>query len=277
MFDKPVEKMDYKELRNAVQILSDEIIRLKKKQAEGIYELGDENFSSVFIKEKKNMKSEIKITADAIKTKVSKTELDGKLEKYSTVSQTAEAIKATVTEEYVDTLIDGTYVKSAILTSELEQTAAGIRATVAATYETKEEADKNYEALNDSIATVDLTANSFTTRIEDLENFNSSTFTQTENGFMLDGNKTTVTGVIYLTDNEGNNRFAISHDETGTPQVFMHGINGNLKNVPLILGDRIESDGVPYDTNVYAGTYSSSAKFVTVSYLENNPPIAVFG
>lgn len=81
--------MDYKQLRNEVQLLRDEIAIMKRKYEDIIYNLDTDNFSSRFVKEHKDMRTAIEITAEGIKTKVSKDDLG----KYTTLEQTAEAIK----------------------------------------------------------------------------------------------------------------------------------------------------------------------------------------
>lgn len=98
MSDKDINKMNYKELRDEVQCLRDELALFMRKFNDMIYNLDNDNFSSRIIKEKDNMLAEIKVTAEEISTKVSKTDLDDKLEEYSTISQTAENITLAVNE-----------------------------------------------------------------------------------------------------------------------------------------------------------------------------------
>ena len=108
-----INKMDFKQLRNEVQLLRDELAIMKRKYDDIIYNLDDENFSSRLIKEKDNMKTSIEITEEGIKTKVSKTDLDKSLSNYSTIEQTADQIKASV--ESVNKTTDGKLEKYATL------------------------------------------------------------------------------------------------------------------------------------------------------------------
>lgn len=94
MSDYDTNKMNYKQLRNEVQLLRDELALMKRKYEDIIYNLDDDNFSSKIIKERDNMKAEISITAQEIKTKVSRDVLGA----YSTISQTAEAITSVVSK-----------------------------------------------------------------------------------------------------------------------------------------------------------------------------------
>jgi hypothetical protein len=113
--------MDFKQLRNEVQLLRDELAIMKRKYEDILYNLDDDNFSGQFLKEKDNMKTEIKIAADGIKTKVSKEDLDKSLSQYSTLEQTAEAIR---TEVAALSETDGE------LYSQISQTASSIKSVV---------------------------------------------------------------------------------------------------------------------------------------------------
>lgn len=235
MSDIPISKMNDKQLRNVVQLLYDELAIFKRKYNDVIYNLGSENLGKGFVLEQNNLKSQIRLTAEAIKTKVSDTDLLTALEKYSTFEQTAEAITAKVTADFVNSLIGDTYVTNALLSSEMQQTAEGIYSTVSAEYETKADAEYEYSLLRSSISQ---TADEISLKVEDLENFNKSVFTQTTQGFTLDGEQTTFTGVIYLTDNDGNRRFSIFHDESqfGMEQVIMH--SNTASEIPIVIGTK---------------------------------------
>lgn len=75
MFDSDVNigKMDFKQLRNYVQLLRDELAVMQRKYEDILYNLDYDNFSSHIVKEKDNMKAEIKVTAEEISSAVSKT------------------------------------------------------------------------------------------------------------------------------------------------------------------------------------------------------------
>lgn len=244
MFDTPIQKMDFKQLRNAVQVLTDEIAILKRKYEDAIYNLDSDNFSKGFTIEQNNMKAQVKVTAEAIKTMVSYNDLENTLSEYSTIEQTAQTITSTVTGEYVETLIGDTYVTNAFLQSEIKQSADSIMMTVEETYED---------------------------RVTGLENFKTSVFTQTADGFTLDGEQTTFTGVIYLTDNNGNKKFAFTHDESNSlnPIITFRGIDSTKS--PIVIGEY--SAGSP---NVYIGGTALSDKVATHGWVEENC-IAKFG
>lgn len=102
MAKKPIEKMNFDELRAEVQRMSNEMAQMKRTYEDMLYNLDASNFSGQYVKESEGYKSMIKQTAKAITTMVSNEEL----EKYSTTEQTAEQIKAVVssTKEITDGL-----------------------------------------------------------------------------------------------------------------------------------------------------------------------------
>lgn len=154
MSDPDINKMNFKQLKNEVQLLRDELALFKRKYEDAIYNLDSDNFGKSFTVEQNNMKAQIKITANSIKTMVSDTDLAAELEKYSTIEQTAEAIKTKVsnadlaaelkkystieqTTEAISTEV--TNINSATdnklkLYSTLEQTAEAIKTTVSKSY-----------------------------------------------------------------------------------------------------------------------------------------------
>lgn len=94
MSDYNINNMDFKQLRNEVQLLRDELAIMKRKYEDIIYNLDTDNFSSRFVKEQGDMRTAIEINAEGIKTKVSKEEMN----KYSTTEQTAEHIQSIVSK-----------------------------------------------------------------------------------------------------------------------------------------------------------------------------------
>jgi hypothetical protein len=94
-----------------------------------------------------------------------------------------------------------------------------------------------------------------------LETFQSSTFVQNTDGFVLDGKKTAFTGVIFLTDNDGNNRASLFHDESqGYEQVILHSITST--KIPFVIGDN--------DSNVYIGSCSDGYQVATRKWVLAN-------
>lgn len=179
-----INKMDFKQLRNEVQMLRDELAIMKRKYEDIIYNLDDDNFSSRFVKEKGDMKTAIEITAEGIKTKVSKEELDKSLE--STKTQTAAMISSEVS-----TLYDN----DATLTSEIsrvEQTANRIESTVTSVFQEITEVEHTSQMTDKSkIYTYNGTNyhyNKIQSQWEEIEgNSIASSFIQTSDGFQLNG------------------------------------------------------------------------------------------
>lgn len=68
-----IEDMDFKELREEVQRLRDELARMKRTYEDVLCNLDDDNFSGVYRKKTKDMESAVEQTADKIKMTVSKT------------------------------------------------------------------------------------------------------------------------------------------------------------------------------------------------------------
>lgn len=289
MSDKPIEKMTFEELRNEVRLLSDSLAKMKRFYEDAFYNLDDGNFSKTIIKEKNGMKAQIKVMANAIKTMVSDTDLqlelekystieqtadeielavvrvnastDEKLEEYSTITQTAETITETVTKNYIDLLIGDTYVTNAELSAEISLSAEEIALSVSQNYETKSDASDAYDDLDDYISRVALNANGISTRVTSLETFKTSVFTQTSYGFTLDGDTTTLTGVFFLTDDDGNKRFEIYHDESqGYEQIIM---------------GCYPTGGLP----IHIGRAGDTLYFSDCSNIiwGNNAPVALFG
>ena len=240
-----INQMNYKQIRNEVQLLRDELAIMKRKYEDIIYNLDTDNFSSRFVKEQGDMRTAIEITAEGIKTKVSKEDLnkslsnystieqtadkistavssvnnstDEKLKNYSTIEQTAQKITSTVSKEYVTNLIGDEYVTNdtlndykATVTSTINQKADEIYFSVEETYESL---NGEIDTLRGSISSVSVTASGIRTRVEDLENFKTSVFTQKSEGFYLDGDVTKFTGVLYLTDDSFNDKASIYYGD----------------------------------------------------------------
>ena len=158
MSPRNINGMSFGELRTALHEttkelteLQDEFARFKRDITDILENLDDSNFSTSLLREKSNMKTQISVTAEGIKTKVSNEDLEKALTNYSTITQTAEAITATVTSEYVNTLIGDTYVTNAVLSSTIQQTADSIELSVSNTYQTKDDAEDDYNTLSSAI------------------------------------------------------------------------------------------------------------------------------
>lgn len=92
MSDKDINQMDFKELRNEVQLLRDELAMMKRQYEDLFYNLDYENFSGNIIKEKNDMKTQIEVNEKGISTLVSS------LDNYSTISQTNNKIAMVVSK-----------------------------------------------------------------------------------------------------------------------------------------------------------------------------------
>ena len=99
MSDANINHMDFKQLRNEVQLLRDELAIFKRNYEDMIYNLDSDNFSGSYTAAQEGMKAQVKIAADSVSSKVSRIDLDTALENYSKIEQTADAIRATVSAE----------------------------------------------------------------------------------------------------------------------------------------------------------------------------------
>lgn len=270
-----INQMNIKQLRNEVQLLRDELAIMKRKYKDIIYNLDTDNFSSRFTREQKNMKSAIEFTAEGIKTKVSKEELDNSLSEYSTIVQTASMINTTVTKEYVIDKLGDDYVTNAVLSSEIKQTADEIYLSVSGNYETKSDANANYNALHSSISSVSVTANGIETRVEDLESFKTSVFTQKSEGFYLDGDVTKFTGVLYLTDDSFNDKASIYYGD-GSDDMNQEYIAfwPNNYSMPMVFGYNPEK---VYISSIADGNQIATRQWVLDNAGIDGTIVAVFG
>lgn len=294
-----IEKMDFDQLRKAVQLLRDDVDLWRRKYEDAIQNLDEDNFGKSFTMTQNNMKAQIKANAQEISTKITAEDLGGalvnystilqtaeqiqtavisvnnatdeKLKNYSTVEQTADAITSTVTSEYVTNLIGSDIVTNATMESAIQQSATEIKQTVSAIYETKSDAEDAYDDLYSEISQ---TARSITSRVVNLETFQESVFTQTSYGFTLDGEQTTFTGVIFLTDADGNKAFSFFFDDSqGYEQVMMHNCDGNTSR-PIVIGDFTNYASRTH--NVYIGQDASGNEVATRGWVKANN-VAVFG
>ena len=98
MSNKDISKMNDKELRAEVQLIRDELARYQRIINDALQNIGSDNFGKSLSLEYGKMRTKIDVTAKAIKTMVSDTDLAKELEKYSTITQTAEAIQTVVSK-----------------------------------------------------------------------------------------------------------------------------------------------------------------------------------
>lgn len=120
MSDYDINKMDFKQLRNEVQLLRDELAIMQRKYEDLLYNLDTENFSQRIVKQGNDMYTKIEQTAESITLQAEKVEENSK--NIATLEITAEEISSEVFEEEAD----GTKV------SRIEQNANAIEAEVTA-------------------------------------------------------------------------------------------------------------------------------------------------
>ena len=126
---------EHKKLVAKVQELEDAIFKMKKYYEDILQNLTDDNFSASFVSEKRGMKSQISMTAEAIKTMVTDANFKSKIE------QTASQIRSEVASVEGDLSSSITQTAKEItqrvadsekkLSSQITTTATGIRAEIA--------------------------------------------------------------------------------------------------------------------------------------------------
>ena len=256
MSDYNINNMDFKQLRNEVQLLRDELAIMKRKYEDIIYNLDTDNFSSRFVKEQGDMRTAIEINAEGIKTKVSKDEMD----KYSTIEQTAESIQSVVSK--------GAKLDKAIEIESLEKlNANGNKEKIYVIRETNEKGNvlsETYYYFND-----------ITNQWEVLSGDSIYTmFEQTPEGFALKGN-VHVDGSCVLTEslkfNSADKPIDVEYSVDGVSgwhsvfdsgkDKFMHlKIGANWSNAMKIVGD----NGLPGESGVV--DYSTIANILEQNY-----------
>lgn len=227
MREENIEKMNFKELRREVQLLRDELAVFKRKYEDAIYNLDSDNFGKSFTVEQNNMKAQIKVTADAITTMVSDTDLATALEQYSKITQTAEAIQTVVS-------------KSADLENAVEISSLDQATDVTKTYVIREKTtdgkvkDEKYYYYNNLSNTWELL----------IGNNIHTMFEQTAEGFLLRGN-TVIDGNATITRNltlSGH----ITWDMSNSPVLSQYSSNDSDWHSPMENGDvymRMSFDG----------------------------------
>ncbi len=209
MSDTEISKMNFKQLRNEVQELRDELARFKRAYNDTIENLDDSNLSEYLIKEKEGMKTEIEVSADGIKALVVKSDELG--ERCATIEATADKIQTQVTKnqenigkfdsKLTQTAKEITAEVTAIETdvgefnSKIEQTKGSITTAVNAAYSNPVEVNNfnNVSSKIESVIYYDTTTNLYWhydgEKWVSGSNANFGTvFEQTADGFNLKGN-----------------------------------------------------------------------------------------
>ena len=128
-----IEKMDFDQLRKAVQLLRDDVDLWRRKYEDAIQNLDESNFSKSFTVTQNRMKAQFKIAADAIKSAVTEEDLTTSLLNYSTITQTAQQIELAVSG--VNTATDEKLKDYTTITQTAQQIELSAQAINAATDE----------------------------------------------------------------------------------------------------------------------------------------------
>lgn len=159
MSDMEISKMNFKQLRNEVQELRDELARFKRAYNDTIENLDDSNLSEYLIKEKEGMKTEIEVSADGIKALVVKNDELG--ERCATIEATADKIQAQVTKNQENI---GKF------DSKLTQTAEEISSEVTAVKEDvgtfKTAINQRADSIESSVSAIETDVGEFNSKIE---------------------------------------------------------------------------------------------------------------
>lgn len=159
MSDTEISKMNFKQLRNEVQELRDELARFKRAYNDTIENLDDSNLSEYLIKEKEGMKTEIEVSADGIKALVAKSDELGN--RCTTIEATADKIQTQVTKNQENI---GKF------DSKLTQTAEKITAEVTAVKEDvgtfKTAINQRADSIESSVSAIETDVGEFNSKIE---------------------------------------------------------------------------------------------------------------
>lgn len=245
MSDANISTMDLKQLRNEVQLLRDELAITKRKYEDILYNLDDANFSDRFVKEKDNMKTAITVTAEGIKTLVTKDEFESEmmetasliatkvsnteLGKYSTTAQTENLIQSAVNA------LGDDYVTNSLF----EQRANSIKMSVNAMYSNPVEVDGfNQFNADENKVYYDTSENTYWyfngEEWCESENANFGTvFEQTPTGFALKGN-VTIDGSLVTNISKVNDTLYLGSDSDTTSKKIVF---NNLAYISSVIDD----------------------------------------
>lgn len=120
-----INNMNYKQLRETVSELNDNYVKLKRTLEDALDNIDESNLATTLRKKLNGYDTQFSVTAEKIESKVSYEDLENSLNQYSTVSQTAQAIEMSVvsSQEYTDNSVE-------TLSSTFTMTADGISTRV---------------------------------------------------------------------------------------------------------------------------------------------------
>ena len=123
--------------------------------------------------------------------------------------------------------------------------------------QTAEQISSRIEDVEDAYSYIEQEVDNISSKVSD-EDGVYSLFEQTSGGFLLDGKRVKVSGVLQLVDDDGEPLFSIFFSRNNVPGVYMWGYGGPRK---LILGDE--------DGEVYVSYPSAGNEVATHSYVED--------
>ena len=220
MREENISKMNFKELRDEVQLLRDELAIFKRKYEDAIYNLDSENLGKSFTIAQNNLKAQIKITADALKSTVTKEELKTELLNYSTIEQTADSISSYVQRQMnlktAEVIPNIAYATDTSKIYKIQTYNSDGTIVVGETYYYYNSISQEWEELSgDTIYTM---------------------FEQTDEGFKLRGN-TVIDGAATITRNlvlSGN----VTWDMENSPVLTQYSSDGYSWHSPMAYGDK---------------------------------------
>lgn len=221
MREENISKMKFKELRDEVQLLRDELAIFKRKYEDAIYNLDGDNLGKSFTITQNNLKAQIKITADALKSVVTKKDLETELIKYSTIEQTADSISSYVQRQMnlktAEVIPNIAYATDTSKIYKIQTYNSVGNTVIGETYYYYNSISKDWEELSgDSVYTM---------------------FEQTDEGFKLRGN-TVIDGTTTITRNlvlSGN----VTWDMYNSPVVTQYSYDGKAYwHSPIEDGDK---------------------------------------
>lgn len=159
MSDTEISKMNFKQLRNEVQELRDELARFKRAYNDTIENLDDSNLSEYLIKEKEGMKTEIEVSADGITALIARSDELGN--RCTTIEVNAEKIQTQVAKNQKNI---GEF------DSKLTQTAEKISSEVTAVKEDvgtfKTAINQRADSIESSVSAIETDVGEFNSKIE---------------------------------------------------------------------------------------------------------------
>lgn len=198
-----------------------------------------------------------------------KEELDGKItENKTSIKQTADTIElhAESIEKHGETLSQhSTLIKQnaddiTLHAESIKDNANNIASIKLTADGIQTQVSELKDGVGERFSMIEQNAGEIESQVVDLVKLKESTFIQNGEGFVLDGEKTAFTGVVYLTDNDKVNRFSLFYTNArGFEEVFIHSCTG--ASIPIIIGD--------HDGDVFIGWNSDGNEVATRQWVKD--------